>query len=91
MLRQPYLPGMSDADQLKLIYQARGTAKEVEQDEAKKLPGYIEYEKVLEPDQKFIFSASSPESLDLIPGDDTLKPVRAQRSNWRPKSRAEVR
>lgn len=66
MLRQPYLPGISDADQLKLIYQACGTAKEGELDDAKQLPGYIEFEKVPEPDQKLIFSASSPKSLDLL-------------------------
>lgn len=66
LLRMPYLPGDSDADQLAKIYQARGTPKPGEWEERKLLPCYMEFSETPEPDHRALFMASTPAALDLL-------------------------
>lgn len=66
MLRMPYLPGDSDIDQLAKIFQARGTPSKDDWPDHHCLPAYIEFTSTPEPDHKHLFTASSPQALDLL-------------------------
>lgn len=66
LLRQAYLPGDSDIDQLAKIFQARGTPKKEDWPDHDSLPCYVEFTEVPEPDHRHIFTAASPATLDLL-------------------------
>lgn len=76
MLRMPYLPGDSDIDQLAKIFQARGTPTKEDWPDHDTLPAYIEFTETPEPDHKMLFTASSPEALDLLNQILQLNPLK---------------
>jgi len=66
MLRNPYLPGDSDIDQLGKIFAALGTPNEDIWPNMKELPYYIEFNVCPTPPLKQLFSAASDDALDLL-------------------------
>lgn len=76
MLRMPYLPGDSDIDQLAKIFQARGTPSKEDWPDHDTLPAYIQFTPTPEPDHRILFTASSPESLDLLNKMMHLNPLK---------------
>ncbi|KAL5513242.1 KIN28 [Sanghuangporus vaninii] len=66
MLRTPYLPGESDMDQLKTIFRALGTPTEDEWPGYSKLPDYITVGQFPKPPLRDLFTAATPEALNLL-------------------------
>ncbi|KAJ1036643.1 hypothetical protein NDA13_000174 [Ustilago tritici] len=66
MLRVPYLPGESDAEQLTTIFKALGTPTEKEWPSHKRLPDYTTFEQHPKSNLADLFLAASPEALDFL-------------------------
>jgi cyclin-dependent kinase 7 len=66
MLRTPYLPGESDMDQLKTIFRALGTPTEEDWPGHKNLPDYVALETFPKSPLKHLFTAATPETLELL-------------------------
>ncbi|PWN52827.1 putative KIN28-cyclin-dependent ser/thr protein kinase [Violaceomyces palustris] len=66
MLRTPYLPGESDADQLTTIFKALGTPSEKDWPQHKSLPDSVQFEQYPRQPLGYLFSAASPEALDFL-------------------------
>ncbi|PWN41069.1 Pkinase-domain-containing protein [Ceraceosorus guamensis] len=65
-LRVPYMAGESDLEQLSIILRALGTPTEKEWSRAKHLPNFMPFEQHPKQDLAMLFSAASPETLDLL-------------------------
>ncbi|KAH9924728.1 CMGC/CDK/CDK7 protein kinase [Fomitopsis serialis] len=66
MLRTPYLPGESDMDQLKTTFRALGTPTEDDWPGHTKLPDYVPLGQFPKTPLRELFSAASPECLNLL-------------------------
>ncbi|KAJ1928350.1 TFIIH complex serine/threonine-protein kinase subunit kin28 [Tieghemiomyces parasiticus] len=66
MLRTPYLPGESDMDQLNTIFRALGTPAEEDWPEHTKLPDYLKFNQYPKTSLQTLFTATTPDSLDLM-------------------------
>jgi len=55
LLRKPWMPGMSDIEQLSLIFQNLGTPSQAVWPGAKGLPNYVEFQATAAPPLKTIF------------------------------------
>ncbi|KAG8898950.1 TFIIH complex serine/threonine-protein kinase subunit kin28 [Tulasnella sp. 403] len=66
MLRVPYLAGESDLDQIKTIFRALGTPTEDEWPGHTKLPNYCAVGQFPKSPLNLLFTAASPEALDLL-------------------------
>lgn len=66
MLRVPYLPGESDADQLITIFKALGTPTDKDWPGHKSLPEYTAFEQYPKSNLADLFLAASPEALDFL-------------------------
>ncbi|CCF50055.1 hypothetical protein NDA11_004464 [Ustilago hordei] len=66
MLRVPYLPGESDAEQLTTIFKALGTPTEKDWPSHKRLPDYTTFEQHPKSNLADLFLAASPEALDFL-------------------------
>lgn len=81
MLRTPYLPGESDAEQLTTIFRALGTPSEAEWPCHKALPDYRPFESFPKQNLSLLFTAASKEAIDLLSAClryDPLKRISAQ-------------
>ncbi|WFD34587.1 [pyruvate dehydrogenase (acetyl-transferring)] kinase [Malassezia cuniculi] len=76
MLRTPYLPGESDADQLTTIFRALGTPTEADWPQHTTLPYYRKFEQFPKQNLAFLFTAASPEALDLLSACLRYDPLR---------------
>ncbi|KAG7443597.1 Pkinase-domain-containing protein [Guyanagaster necrorhizus] len=66
MLRTPYLAGESDMDQLKTIFRALGTPTEQDWPGHTKLPDYITVGQFPKTPLRDLFTAASPDALNLL-------------------------
>ncbi|KAG8974953.1 TFIIH complex serine/threonine-protein kinase subunit kin28 [Tulasnella sp. 425] len=66
MLRVPYMAGDSDLDQIKTIFRALGTPTEEEWPGHTKLPNYVNVGQFPKSPLNLLFTAASPEALDLL-------------------------
>ncbi|OMH79936.1 putative tubulin-tyrosine ligase [Zancudomyces culisetae] len=66
MLRTPYLPGESDLDQLNTTFRALGTPTEDEWPGMTQLPDFVEMKKYPKAQLNLLFTAASPNALDLL-------------------------
>ncbi|KAF9762195.1 putative serine/threonine-protein kinase KIN28 like protein [Nosema granulosis] len=66
LLRVPLFAGESDLEQLNLIYKVWGTPNEEEWDSMRDLPGFMEFSKKPGIEIQSLFSAASPDTLDLM-------------------------
>jgi hypothetical protein len=68
LLRKPWMPGMSDIEQLSLIFQNLGTPSEAVWPGAKGLPNYVEFQATPAPPLKSIFpKVASPYPAPFLP------------------------
>lgn len=80
MLRTPYLPGESDADQLTTIFRALGTPTEADWPKHTSLPYYRKFEQFPKQNLAFLFTAASSEALDFLSACLRYDPLRRLRS-----------
>jgi len=66
MLRRPFMTGNNDLDQLGKIFQALGTPTDADWPEMRTLPNFIEFEEVAKPNLRQVFTAASPDAIDLL-------------------------
>ncbi|GAA5902496.1 hypothetical protein JCM5296_006433 [Sporobolomyces johnsonii] len=66
MLRVPYMAGESDMEQLNVIFTALGTPTEAEWPGFTELSKAVQFEKKPKNDMRALFSAASPEAIDLL-------------------------
>ncbi|CAD6186329.1 unnamed protein product [Caenorhabditis auriculariae] len=78
LLRQPIFPGDSDIDQLVKIYNVLGAPKEVDWPVMTSLPSYVEIRPDNEkpPELRQIFTAATPDLLDLLSAMLTFDPTK---------------
>lgn len=65
-LRVPFFAAESDIQQIELIFKALGTPSESNWPQIKSLPGYFEFQKIPESCIDNLFSALSPDAIDLL-------------------------
>lgn len=78
MLRTPYLPGQSEADQLEVTFRALGTPTEKIWPGVKSLPGYVASSVHPQPDRQELrnrFLAATDLALELMEGLTKLNPA----------------
>lgn len=80
MLRTPYLPGETDADQLTTIFRALGTPTEADWPQHTTLPYFRKFEQYPKQNLGFLFTAASPEALDFLSACLRYDPLRRLRS-----------
>ncbi|KAI8866505.1 CMGC/CDK/CDK7 protein kinase [Ramicandelaber brevisporus] len=74
MLRQPYMPGSNEVDQLNTIFKALGTPNEDEWPEVKELSSYVAFKPNPKPPMRDLFTGASMEALDLLERMLTFNP-----------------
>ncbi|KAL0483465.1 cyclin-dependent kinase CDK7 [Acrasis kona] len=74
MLRRPFLPGNNDLDQLGKIFQGLGTPTDSDWPDMRSLPNFIEFDEVPKPNLKQVFTAATPDAIDLISKMFTFDP-----------------
>ncbi|EFA81670.1 p34-cdc2 protein [Heterostelium album PN500] len=75
MLRTPYLPGTSEIDQLTKIFSALGTPNETVWPGVTSLPNYIQFTDFPATPFAQLFSAASPDAIDLLQKMLTYNPA----------------
>lgn len=65
-LRVPFFVAENDLQQIEIIFKALGTPNESEWPEIRDLPGFFEYQSSLGTSLELLFSAASPDALDLL-------------------------
>ncbi|EST09267.1 Protein kinase domain protein [Kalmanozyma brasiliensis GHG001] len=81
MLRVPYLPGESDAEQLNTIFKALGTPSEKDWPCHKSLPDYKAFEQHPKSNLADLFLAASPEALDFLQRTLLFDPLKRLSAN----------
>jgi len=76
MLRKAYLPGDSDINQLKIIFQALGTPTEEDWPNMKFLDDYYCIDPIQAPDMKRTFGTAPPDALELLRKMLTFDPTK---------------
>ncbi|KAJ6841310.1 cyclin-dependent kinase D-1-like [Iris pallida] len=66
LLRKPFMPGVSDIDQLGKIFANFGTPKTVQWPDMVYLPDYIEFQQAPAPPLRSLFPMASDDALDLL-------------------------
>lgn len=74
LLRRPWLPGISDIDQLGKIFQALGTPTSDQWPGVTHLPCYVEFQKTPAPSMKSMFPKANDDALDLLSKMCSLNP-----------------
>ncbi|KAF9338245.1 TFIIH complex serine/threonine-protein kinase subunit kin28 [Podila minutissima] len=66
LLRNPYLPGNTDMDQLETMFRALGTPSEAEWPGISLLPSYVSFKFYPKTPQRLLFTAAAPDTLELL-------------------------
>ncbi|KAF9020860.1 TFIIH complex serine/threonine-protein kinase subunit kin28 [Haplosporangium bisporale] len=66
LLRNPYLPGNTDMDQLETMFRALGTPSEAEWPGMSLLPSYVSFKFYPKTPQRLLFTAAAPDTLELL-------------------------
>ncbi|KAF9163597.1 TFIIH complex serine/threonine-protein kinase subunit kin28 [Actinomortierella ambigua] len=66
LLRNPYLPGNSDMDQINIMFQALGTPTEADWPGLSTLPNYMQYRQYPKTPLRLLFTAAGADTLELL-------------------------
>jgi cyclin-dependent kinase 7 len=75
-VKEPFLPGETDLNQLVKIFDLFGTPNEINWPNAKQLPDYVEFKPVLPKPLKMVFSAVNNDTIFVLESMLQLNPSR---------------